>query len=140
MFNILNVKKELEAANLDRANLVQSLKDKGTELEGALSRIQSLSDEVAAVKAELEQVKAQAAAQTQVVKAETDRLEEKANAKAAEIVANIGVPQTAIPTAKQDLITDAEILAKFNTLSGVEQTNFYNQYSRQILRAAGLKK
>lgn len=127
-FNLFKTAQELTDAQAEVSRLIKALADKETELE----QIRKTNDELTDSNLELGK-------QVENLKADVEAAKKSASKEAANILANVGVPEGTIKDTPAAAKTEADILAEFNTLRGAAQTKFYQSHREAILRAQGAK-
>ena len=138
MFEFLNIKKlngrvsELQAQCEDWSN-------KYTTLEAAYNDMKSANEtflaEKEAYNKQVEEVKAQYEAEIAALKAEKAKTEQQVEAKAADIVAAIGMAQETLPPMQLNELTPEQILAKWQDMqkTDAQAASAYYKANREVL-------
>lgn len=120
--------KELNSALAINTAFKKEIEQYKGEIESFAEVKKDLTKKITAQKSELDGIKSKH--QDEMVK-----LENSVNRRVNSSLASIGVNQFAPELIQENSKSDGEILAKFNSLSGNEKTEFYNKYKAAITRA-----
>lgn len=139
--NLKNMSKDVMEQQAEYNNNITTLKaqyDKSHAEQQA-----SYENEIAEIKSahekEIAELKAATDKEISELKAKVELEAKSSEVKAANTLAKIGVPADELPKATNAPLTAEDIMAKFNTLSGVAQSNFYQANKEVILSKLGMK-